>query len=312
MAAVLDPVFEAEAMRFRWLDNWAKLPTPQRGAENQRTHGVAETRDGRLVVFRQADPAVLFYDRQGRLVNSWGSHFLGAHGLTLANDAGREVLLLTDQYSGAVELRDLEGRFIRDYRRPPHAAYASPAAKWSPTWAALAPDGKVWVADGYGQSLVHRYDRDGAYEKTLDGSEPGALGLFKCPHGIGFNPMGELVVVDRHNRRLQIYDTSGNFKRGVSGHFIYPCSVAFSGGKMLVPELTSGVKLVLGETHVVADLGRHEGINAIQGWPNLAGSEHVRPGRFISPHGACFCSGGDIAVVEWVVGGRVTRLVREG
>ncbi|MEO0557436.1 MAG: hypothetical protein AAF170_04550 [Bacteroidota bacterium] len=42
---------------YRWTDWTPFLPPPRRGADNQRTHGLAVTRDGTLVVFRPADPS---------------------------------------------------------------------------------------------------------------------------------------------------------------------------------------------------------------------------------------------------------------
>lgn len=48
--------------------------------------------------------------------------------------------------------------------------------------------------------------------------------------------------------------------------------------------------------------------NAPEGWPNLAGTDDVCPGTFNSPHGACFALNGDIYVVEWIIGGRITKL----
>jgi hypothetical protein len=118
------------------------------------------------------------------------------------------------------------------------------------------------------------------------------------------------VVADRGNKRLQIYDGEGRFLRGVTGVYHSPCSFAFRGDLMLVPELATGVKLVRGDAEVLCDLGDNPGIAATQGWPNLAGTVHVMDGRFNSPHGACFTREGDILVVEWIAGGRITRLAR--
>ena len=300
----------AGADTYTWMDAWASLPTPAKGADNKRTHGIAclpSTRE--VVVFHQADPGVLVYSPAGTLVRAWGE-FLGAHGLTLVVEGGKEYLWLTDQHSAAVVKADSTGKVVQRIERPTHPDYA-PGKPYVPTWVAVhAGSGDIWVADGYGQSNVHRYDKGGAWKAMIDGTEPGALGRFKCPHGIGINPKGELVIADRGNQRLQIYDADGRFLRGVEGVYHSPCSFDFLGDLMLVPELGSGVKLVRGDREVIADLGDNPGIRNVQGWPNLAGTDHVRPGRFNSPHGACFTPDGDILVAEWILGGRVTRLAR--
>jgi hypothetical protein len=301
--------FTAGAATYRWAGSFP-IPDALEGQDNRRTHGVAcSPSTGNIVVFHQARPAVLVFSPEGRLLSRWGDRFLGAHGLTLVVEGGEERVWLTDQHSAEVTKFTLDGRELMRIAKPAHPAYAK-GEKYSPTWVAVAANGDIWVADGYGQSLVHRHDRAGRWLSAIDGTETGALGRFACPHGIGFNPRGELVVADRGNKRLQIYDAQGRFLRGVSGVYHSPCSFAFREDLMLVPELATGVKLVRGDAEVLCDLGDNAGITAIAGWPNLAGTAHVVDGRFNSPHGACFTREGDILVVEWIAGGRVTRLAR--
>ncbi len=311
MQAAPAPEIVAGDRTFTWIEEWAKLPEPKQGADNQRTHAIAECRDGRVVVFRQADPAVLIYSREGKLLASWGDTFLAAHGLCLAVEGGKEILWLTDQKSGEVSKFDLDGKRLQPLAKPPHPAYQAADAYWSPTWPAVATDGSLWLADGYGMSLVHHYGPDGRWLSAIDGTESGALGRFKCPHGIAFSPRGELYVADRGNSQLQIYDAAGRFLRGVKNLYHSPCSFAFLGDLMLVPELATGVKLVRNDSELISDIGDNSGISKVAGWPNLKGTASVSPGKMNSPHGACFGADGSIFVAEWIVGGRVTKLQRK-
>lgn len=303
--------FTAGGVTYTWAGTWT-VPDAEAGQDNRRTHGVAcSPSTGRVLVFHQAKPAVLVFSPDGRLESRWGDEFLGAHGLTLVVEDGQERVWLTDQNTAAVAKFSLDGKELQRIGKPAHPAYAAAGARYSPTWVAVDPkSGDVWVADGYGSSLVHRHDRAGKYLGTIDGTESGALGRFACPHGIGFNPKGELVVADRGNKRLQIYDREGRFLRGVTGVFHSPCSFAFQGDLMLVPELSTGVKLVRGDSEVLADIGENVKVASVKGWPNLAGTEHVVAGRLNSPHGACFTREGHILVVEWIAGGRITAFKR--
>jgi len=55
-------VVESQAGIYRWIENWAVIPDTPRGRENGRTHGVAVSTSGSVLVFHQAVPAVLIFD----------------------------------------------------------------------------------------------------------------------------------------------------------------------------------------------------------------------------------------------------------
>ena len=93
--------------------------------------------------------------------------------------------------------------------------------------------------------------------------------------------------------------------------FLIPADIDVKDDFMLVPDLHARVTILNKENQVVAQLGddvswREKVLannNAMRGEPKL-----WEPGRFIHPHDACFDAQGNILVVEWVVGGRVTKL----
>lgn len=288
--------------QYIWHDHWAKLPDTDSVKENGRTHGLAVTRDGHIVVYLQADPGFLVYDRDGNVKASWGDRFGGAHGLTMVAENDRDVFWLTDQNSAEVVKVTLDGQTLQNISAPPVEG------KYVPTWVAVNPNnGDVWVADGYGSSLVHRYSKDGEYQSTLNGEE--GAGRFKCPHGIAFSPEGELWIADRGNQRITVYDGDGNHLRSNTGNTHSPCMFEFHDGLVYLPELYGGVKIVDRDFNVVANLGDNYAVCGVEGWPNLAGTEHVQPGKFNSPHGLTVDpKTGDIYVGEWIIGGRVTKL----
>jgi hypothetical protein len=289
---------------YRWHGDWADLPP----AENGRTHGVAVARDGSVLVFRQADPAVLRFDPDGSLRDSWGD-FGGAHGLTLVEREGTEYLWLTDQDSAEVVETTLDGERTAELDPPDHPAYDG--GSFVPTWVAVDESrrgGDRWIADGYGESLVHRYDADGEYRETLDGT--GGAGRFDCPHAVWIDPRSErrdCYVADRGNERVQVFDSDGEYRETLGvGDLNSPCSFAAApDGALVVPELQARVTLLDGGT--ATHLGEHPEALADDDWPNLP-DERLREGRFNSPHDAAVDGDGNIYVAEWIVGGRVTKL----
>jgi NHL repeat-containing protein len=181
--------------------------------------------------------------------------------------------------------------------------------KYSPTAVAVDPRGNVWVADGYGQSLVHRYTESGKLDLTLDG--------FATPHAIAVVD-GLLLVCDRANGRIQEYDLDGNLLRTLAaGVVVTPTDLVAVDDRLVVTDFTAGRITVLtrdGELveHLCAS-GRSPEEDA---WPNArdADGNIVRPattpGVVNSPHTLAADETGDVFVTEWLIGGRVTKLAR--
>jgi len=302
-------------LTYTWHDNWATLPDIPSAGENGRTHGVCVTSAGNTVVFAQVVDGLLTYGPDGKLISAiGGDRWLGAHGLTRVVEDGTEYLWLVDQNSAEVAKVTLDGQTVQTLPQAPHPVYeGEDAQKYVPTWAAPNPaNGDIWVTDGYGSSYIHRFNAAGQYLASINGEE--GAGLFACPHGIAFGPDGNLWIADRGNHRITIYDGEGNYLRHRDDVCHSPCCFDFLGEHVLVPELATGVKLLDHDLAVLADLGANpvvlDGDTRPGGWPNWQGTDKVRAEYFNSPHGGCFAPSGDIFVVEWIIGGRITKLAR--
>ncbi len=308
-----------------WIDNWAKIPESPSGKENGRTHGVCVCKNGNVIVFHQAENALVTYDAEGSLISAvGGDRWLGAHGLTKIEENGEEFLWLTDQNTGEIAKVTLAGETVMTLAKPDLKVYNP--GRYAPTWAAQNPlNGEIWTADGYGAYQVHHYSAEGEYMDSLLGSAQ--EGAFREPHGINFrlNAAGEaeLFVTDRAKHLIQVFDGAGNFLRsGRSNHS--PCCFDFYGDEVLVPELFTGVNVLDADSlELKEEFGASDRVGpnpdggwwppaVPEGWPNLAGTEHVRSGFFNSPHGGCFDADGNLFVVEWIIGGRITKILRQG
>ena len=276
-----------------------------------------------MVVFAQRRDGILHFAPDGSLNGAFGGNdWLGAHGLTYQSHGGRESLWLTDQDSAKVAKTSLTGDVLVDLPTIDYTAPDSqPQTRYKPTWAAEHPDtGEVWVADGYGHGVVHRLQPNGALIQTLTGDE--GAGRFRCPHAVAMTPDGRIAIADRGNHRIVLYDAEGNHLETHQDICHSPCCFDFHDGLVLVPELWTGVKLMDAFWDPVAEIGASDTVGMTpkpgggfdpftpDGWPNLAGTDHIQAGRFNSPHGGCFAPNGDVYIAEWIVGGRITKLER--
>jgi hypothetical protein len=251
--------------------------------------------------------AVVVYDADGKFVRSWGKEYKGgAHGLHLSREGNDEFFYMCDINRHMFAKHTHDGQELwRKWAHEDWAGYSGPD-DFRPTNAAVAPNGDFYIADGYGKSLIHQYDRNANYIRTFAGKGSEA-GKTDCPHGLMVDLRGEqpsLVVADRANRRLQYFTLDGQHQSFVTDEMHAPCHFHTYGDLMVIPDLESRVTLVDKNNKLVVHLGQGPGY---QGLRNKT-RDHFTPGQFVAPHSAYFDHEGNIFVVEWVEVGRVTKL----
>jgi len=317
------PVLGSGEFTYEAIHDWGELPARIRWGN---THGVVEDSQGQIYVHHtvhatseSADSMVVF-DRAGKFVRSWGREFRGvAHGLHIRKEGSDEFLYLTVNAANArltpqpemqavVVKATPRGEIVWTIQGPPDIPEYKAPARYNPTNIAIAPNGDVYVGDGYGSYYVNQYNSRGEYIRTFGGkgSEAGKLN----------EPTGEtdpeaieepiLVVADRRNNRLQRFTLDGRHIDFVTG-FRLPCHFDEQRGTVVIPDLQGRVTLIGRDNQIIEHLGDSNPAN----WNNPLRTQPrdaFIPGQFVCPHGACFDHAGNIFVVEWVEVGRVTKL----
>ena len=95
--------------------------------------------------------------------------------------------------------------------------------------------------------------------------------------------------------------------------FLFPADIDQQGDLLLVPDLHARITILDKDNDVIAQLGDDEAWRArvLDKKENMRASpDKWQAGKFVHPHDACFDTDGNIYVVEWVKGGRVTKLVK--
>jgi hypothetical protein len=313
------PILGQGEHQYEAIHDWGELP---RTIQYGNTHGVCEDSQGNIYVHHtvhansdSADTMVVF-DHKGKFVRSWGRQFKGgAHGLSIRKEGSEEFLYLCDFAHGLVTKRTLRGEEVFTLGYPAESNAYKPkdqksAVVYRPTNVAIAPNGDIYVGDGYGSSFINHYDRNGNFIRTFGGLGKGDDQV-DCPHGLWVDIRSQtplLVVTDRGNSRLQRFALDGKHVDSILGTSKMPCYLHERHGDVVIADLLSKVIILDQKNNVVASLG--EGDYSRDDWStvrNQAPGAFV-PGRFVCPHGACFDHEGNIFVVEWVEAGRVTKL----
>jgi hypothetical protein len=275
--------------------DWARLPE---GWSFHEVVDVAVDSRDQVYVFSRGEHPVTIFDREGRFLDSWGEGlFQRPHGMTLGPDG---CLYITDDLAHVVQKYTPDGRLLMSLGTAGAAAPFQSGEPFNrPTKVAFDPEADhLYVADGYGNSRVHKYSKDGEYLFSwgAPGSDPAEFNLV---HSVCTDEAGRIYVADRENHRIQIFDAQGGFQE--QWHNLHrPCALHIGG-----PDRS----LIF-----VGEIGPQMPINA--DFPNLgprigiyspAGERLARLGdrrwgeeahQFIAPHGIAVDSHGDIYLGE--------------
>jgi hypothetical protein len=340
--------------------NWADLSAAPEALNSWAHNGVVVTGAGELIGFHASK--LLVFDPNGDLSKSVETDLTEGHGITLVREGPDELLWVSDpgfvflagsstgdeewetvfgkgvrveSHAPRVVKMTLDGESLSELPLPPRRPDSSPGmmGDYCPCGTAIDEErfggnGDVWVADGYGSSLVHRFDKEGHYRLTLTGDEGGRR--FLCPHAVfidrrsGKTP--ELYIADRENKCIQVYDLDGGFARFFGEDFLNsPSGFAVSGDLLVVAELYSRLAVIDVEDHFVGYVGASDEARVGGGWPTRPGwpnaltrdQRAVRanppiPFSFNSPHSLTTDANENLYVSEWLIGGRYTKVqVRE-
>jgi DNA-binding beta-propeller fold protein YncE len=242
-----------EAVDFKPVGGFLKLPE---GMTLGPCSGVDIDSRGHVYVIQRKSPPILCFDASGKLLRSWGSSLIGrdpdmvgAHGVRVDKD---DFVWITDRGRHLVRKFDPTGQLLLTL-----GTEGSPGTGENqfnrPADIAFGPRGEVYVADGYGNSRVMKFDREGKFLKTW-GEKGTAAGQFDLPHTIAFGLDGRVYVGDRYNSRIQIFDSEGNLKEIWPG--FVPCGIAFDrAGNLFVADGVSKVLQIDGRGRITKAWG---------------------------------------------------------
>ena len=206
-----DPLLGQGNKRYRLDTHWSKADVAKNPVND--CHEMVQDSKGRIILLtNETKNNVLMYDKAGKLLTTWGSEYPGAHGLTLFNENGTEVLFICDNNRHQVIKTTLDGRVLLTLDYPKETGEYTKAEEYVPTETAIVPNGDIYVADGYGKDFIMRYDSKGNYISHFGGRGNEAKHLLNA-HGVCVDQRDPkkpcLVVTSRQQNAFKRYTFEG-------------------------------------------------------------------------------------------------------
>jgi len=256
---------------------------------------------------------VFVFSPEGKLIRSYtGPDHTHIHDMELREEDGVEYIYgARNNAAEGIKFRADNGKVA--LRLPFPKESGLDLKRFHPTAVTVAPNGEIFLSDGYASNYIFKFDQTGKYIRHFGGRGNG-MKQFNTAHGMVMDTRYDpprLLICDRNHKpkgRILHYDLDGNFMSEVITGLGMPCAASIRDGHVAIPDLQGRVIILDSSNTIIAILGYNAD-------PKKRGNFGVPQdqwveGVFSGTHGCCWDHHGNLYVQDWNVAGRVMKLVR--
>lgn len=292
----------AAEVAYEFVPNFIQPPPGKETIGNGHGEIAVDAAGNIYVSVQEANAGIQVYGKDGKFIKALPLP-QSLHGFVIRKDNGGEFIFAAVLGEQKVIKCDLEGKVLMTI--PTSEFPADKIGKGLKlTNCDVAPNGDIYVVDGYGQSFIFVFSREGKFKSVFGG--PGEPLKLANAHKIfidrRFEP-ARVMICDRGHKRMLHTRLDGAFIGEIATGMRNPSSASFHGDLMCVAEIAGNVSVWDKDNKRVADLGTA---------PKLTNTPKIEPkdwqqGVVTSPHGITFDNDGNILETEWNQWGRVLR-----
>jgi streptogramin lyase len=189
--------------------NWAQLPAGTNWDGN--TTWITADGKGNVLVLVRTAPYFRMFTRDGKFVKAFGDDglFDTAHSVTVDKQG---FLWVTDSTHHVVHKFSPEGRVLMTLGKKGVAGDNTSRGQFNqPNHVAIAPNGDIYVSDGYQNSRVVHFSSNGQFVRIIGGVKGSQPGQLQLPHGVALDSRGRILINDSDNKRVSVFDKEGKF-----------------------------------------------------------------------------------------------------
>jgi peptidylamidoglycolate lyase len=302
------PVYGHNEMTYTLNTQWGAL-NPVKTPVND-CHEMVQDAKGRILLLtNETKNNVIIYNKSGSYIESWGTDFPGAHGLTIQNTGKEDFLFITDTAKHQVYKTTIDGKILMTIDAPADIPVYQKKEAFVPTETAVLENGEFYIADGYGAQHILHYDEKGVLKNSFGGKGEGDQFLDNA-HGICIDyrkTTPTLIITDRTRNAFKRFSLDGKLMEIIHLPGACVCRPVIKGDYLYaavlrspsLSEADSGFVTILNkENKVVSNLGGSAPKYENGKLNPLSQAEKI----FKNPHDVCVDDEGSIYVAQWASG----------
>ena len=297
-------------MTFDTVPGWGLRPDGNSALGS--THGgVAVDEAGNI--YTSANAGVFVFSPEGTVLPSYlGGDYTSLHDIEIRKEGDQEFVYgARNQAAEGIKFNAHSGEVVLKLPLPEEAGLGQ--VKFSPTAITVAPNGDIYLSNGYATNHIFKFDKNGKYVMHF-GKKGNGMEEFNTAHGMTLDTRYEparLLICDRNHQpkgRLLHYSLEGDFIGEVVTGLGMPTSVSVQGDYVSVPDLHGRLVVLNKSNTIVAVLGHNP--DPAKGRSFNVPQDQWIEGVFSGTHGSCWDADGNLYVQDWNVAGRIMKLKR--
>jgi len=264
-------------------------------------------------IYTSANMGVFVFNPEGQVIRRFlGEKYSNIHDMKIRDEEGVEFIYgARNANAEGIKFHSETGDIVLKLPFPKESGLELKA--FSPTAISVAPNGDIFLSDGYASNHIFKFDKTGKYLKHF-GVKGNGLKEFNTAHGMVLDTRYDpprLLVCDRNHEpkgRLVHYSLEGEYIDEVITGLGMPTSAAVQGDYVSVPDLHGRLVILDKSNTIMAVLG-HNPDPATRVNFNVP-QEQWKEGIFSGTHGSYWDKAGNLYVQDWNVSGRIMKLVR--
>ncbi len=285
--------------------DWADKHHPSLNVHH--CHEMVFNRKGQIILVNtEPKNNIVIFEPDGQIARSFTFGMKTAHGLTISEENGQEFIYVTDAEQGHRVIKaDLSGNIVQELEAPIGWGTYQNLEQWKPTETAVAPNGDLYVADGYGEGYVTQYNAEGQILQVF-----GSKGVFDSPHGIAVDDRFEeprLIVTSRGEQSFFVCNMFGEIKQKIHLPDCWICRPVIKGDLLYFAVIVTkdwfvydgGLVVLDKENQVISAPGMNMEKSRLDKENFYIESDYK---TFLNPHDVAVDDDGNIYVPQWLSG----------